>query len=135
MGKCKLIGGGATPKIITEIITESCTWTPPTDELDVMLFGGGGGGGGTFSTKLGYGGLGGGGGGHMSHQTITVRANKPIEITIGDGGIAGGNDGDGGSGGTTSFGTYLSANGGGGGGGKTNSNGGDGGTGGESDVG
>ena len=112
-------------KMYTEIITQTTTWTPPegTDEITVRLFGGGGGGGHGNSS---YGG-GGGGGGYMAVQNFKNIPLKPYLVTIGAGGDYQGN------GGTTSFDSLLSANGGssgdtyfpdggsGGGGGKTGS--------------
>lgn len=81
----------------TEIITQSTHWnnkyTFPL-EVSVLMFGGGGGGSG-----------GGHGGGHMTKWSGTVQPLEQILINIGDGGTDG-------NGGTTSFGTYASANGG-----------------------
>ena len=91
-------------KMYTEIINQTTTWTPPegTDEITVRLFGGGGGGGHGNSS---YGG-GGGGGGYMAVQNFKNISLKPYLVTIGAGGGYGGN------GGTTSFDSLLSANGG-----------------------
>lgn len=112
----------------TVLVTESGTWRNPFDralEVTARCFGGGGGG-----SQYG----GGGGGGYMEVGTFTLSANESVSITIGEGGTNGvWPNGEAGvtqkaptNGGTTSFGTYLSANGGGGG----TYNGGDGGSGG-----
>lgn len=123
MGKAKIFGGGATAaKLVTEIITESRTWISPiTGKINVRLFGGGGGGGAGTNSSAG----GGGGGGYMAYNAFDVTKNQSISITIG----AGGEEGS--SGGVTSFGNLLSANGGGAGGAQDAAyNGGSGGTGG-----
>ena len=132
-----------------EIITKTTNWTVPEEIeggiVNVMLFGGGGGGGGynrltnssTDITYFGYGG--GGGGGYCSlNKMLKLTAKQIIPITIGAGGTAPTGSwysrSDGGNGGTTSFGTYVSAAGGEGGragrGGTSESHGGTGGSGG-----
>ena len=86
------------------LITENTVWTVPWAEdnkFDVRIFGGGGGGY-TGSTASG-----GGGGGWMNNAELELNYGDDIIITIGAGGNVQG------SGGTTSFGSYLSANGGG----------------------
>ena len=95
-------------------ITTSQTWTVPTGvtEIAVRLFGGGGGG---------YSSGGGGGGGHMAYKVFTVTPGTSYTITIGSGGAA---SGDGGS---TIFGSLLTARGGDGGGSNTGGSGGTGG--------
>ena len=100
-----------------EIFTSSGTWTAPEgiegNIVDIMLFGGGSAGNyGYYDGIVGgspaaSGGSGGGGGG-MQHKSVSVIAKKTYSITIG----AGGKGGRGESGGTTSFGTLLSASGG-----------------------
>ena len=77
---------------------------------------GGGGAGGTHSTIPGGGG---GAGGMAIHIVGGLTPGMIIPITVGPGGIAlsGGATGQGGNGGTSSFGTYVSATGGAGGGG------------------
>ena len=85
------------------MILENQAWEVPisiNNMFDVRIFGGGGGGSGA-----GYSG-GGGGGGWMNNDTIELTPYSQIPITIG----AGGNQER--AGGTTSFGLYLSANGG-----------------------
>ena len=100
------------------------------NSFHVRIFGGGGGGGYrsnvTYtSTHIFYGA--GGGGGWMNNDTIDLTGYDSIPITIGTGGNAGSNyHQPGNAGGTTSFGVFLSANGGSGG----NASGGDGGNGG-----
>ena len=85
-----------TPKI--EVITTTQVWTVPkaeNDTFDVLIFGGGG---------AGMNG-GGGGGGWMNNNTLILGNGATISITIGKGSNTG-------TGGTTTFGTYLSASGG-----------------------
>lgn len=95
------------PTLQTEIITQNTQWTAPQltgGEVNVRLFGAGGGGAtGDYWT-------GGGGGGHMAAETLALTPRTVVPITIGVGGKASS------AGGTTSFGTYLSAAGGEGGG-------------------
>ena len=96
-------------KVKTEVFTSSGTWNCPTGVTSafVLVYGAGGhGGSGGYRYDDGYytGAGGGGGGGHMKAQTVTVVPGKAYPVTIG----AAGN----GSGGATSFGTLLSANGG-----------------------
>lgn len=114
----------------TVIITETQDWKVPahTGELDVMVFGGGGAGAVGYSSNS-YCRGGGGGGGHMARDTIDVAEGIIVPVTIGAGGAAGTSQSQttGKAGGTTSFGSYLSAA---GGSGATGINGGDGGAGG-----
>lgn len=107
----------------TEIITENMTWTVPEVDgtVKVRLFGGGAGGSGGktggVSITMYYTGEG-GGGGHMAVRDLSLKYGDKIPITIGKGGTAGVNTSEasssriGGTGGTTSFGTYLSVQGG-----------------------
>ena len=93
----------------TEIITTNGYFSVPKakdQEFHVRLFGGGGGGGdGGYGTYANYGGRG-GGGGNMNNDTLILNQGESIQISIGAGGSAES------KGGTTSFGTYLSATGG-----------------------
>lgn len=104
----------------TETILENTNWTMPSgvinNQISVRLFGGGGGNGGgtsgsqsfpgiTWNNINGAGGCG-GGGGWMDNAILTITPGTEIPITIGAGG------GQNRSGGTTAFGTYMSANGG-----------------------
>ena len=85
----------------TETITGSTNWTVPSainNSFDVRIFGGGGG---ADEHETG------GGGGWMNNATLTLTPGTNIYITIGAGGTSNGY-----TGGTSSFGTYLSANGG-----------------------
>ena len=100
-----IVQGWAKRKTLkTEIITATKTWKVPDGiegGVNVRLFGGGGAG----ST------LGGGYGGHMNVKVLQLKANENIPITIGAGGTRDGSSTSV-TGGTTSFGAYLSANGG-----------------------
>ena len=96
-------GGGTSGEngnFRTEIITTSTLWKVPENLKDgtvsVRIFGGGGGG-----NMQSFGG--GGGGGHMNNATIDLKGQSEVYITIGSGGPPDT------YGGTTSFGTYLSA--------------------------
>ena len=108
----------------TEIINESTVWQVPNgvinNQFEVRIFGGGGGGACYVENRGGVNGCG-GGGGWMNNAILTLEPFSEISISIGGGSPAYYNNevtdarttlrGD--SGGTTSFGTYLSANGGG----------------------
>ena len=113
----------------TVIITETQDWTVPahTGEIDVRIFGGGGGGSGGYSSNDGTVGGGGGGGGHMAHDTFDLAEGTSVVVTIGAGGTGGSSVKNGG---TSSFGSYLSAAGGNRGEDAGTTTGGDGGTGG-----
>lgn len=130
-------GWGKKRVFKTEVIKESTGWTVPDvdGQVNVRIFGGGAGGQAektTFFNFFFYDGGCGGGGGHMATKDITLVRGQNIVVTIGKGGAKGSSDGErGATGGTSSFGTYLSANGGqcpdggsGGGSGKLQTNGG-----------
>ena len=87
-----------------EIFMSDSTFTVPDGitSVAVRIFGGGGAG---YCFRGG-----GGGGGHMSYGVFEVTPGQQIPITIGIGGKSGGNSNM--NGGTSSFGTYLSAAGG-----------------------
>jgi len=91
-------------RLYTEIFTSNTSWTPPDDVklVTVMVFGAGGAGSSSLSSS-GSGSA--GGGGHYSKNVVALQNRLPVTITIGQGNITG-------TGGTTSFGNYLSANGG-----------------------
>lgn len=108
-------GGGATLR--TQTFTSSGSWTAPTGVFAVEVFavggGGGGGGGGTGTTRMG----GGGGGGAAIYRMVSVTPGVTYTVTIGAGGSGGAPGANNGSnGGTTSFGSLVTAPGGGGGG-------------------
>ena len=89
------------PELRTETITGSTVWVVPNSirgNISVMVYGAGGGG-----RDRGRG----GGGGWMNNGEFKIAGGTSINITIGKGGATSM------TGGTTSFGTYLSANGGG----------------------
>ena len=97
-------GGIKVSKVFkTEIIASTQDYTVPkaiNNEFSIRIFGAGGGGYGNDDTR------GGGGGGWMNNGIIKLNARDIIKITIGSGGNSQK------AGGTSSFGTYLSANGG-----------------------
>lgn len=103
-------GGGYTQK--TEVININQTWKVPkakNQEFMVRIFGGGGGA--NYSQMMtGTG----GGGGNMNNSIFKLNEGDLIPITIGDAGSdkVYSNQYSGTNGGTTSFGTYLSATGG-----------------------
>lgn len=93
---------GSGKNMVTEYITESKRWTVPKakdQKFDVRIFGGGGGC---------WRGDDGGGGGWMNNDILTIQNGENVMISIGDGVSWNSSD----TGGTTSFGSYLSANGG-----------------------
>ena len=110
-------------KLLTEIIDSSRTYTVPDNvtQIFVRIFGGGGGGGSLYSGQSA-----GGGGGYMTFKEINVTPKETIYVTIGNGGNVQKN------GGTSSFGSYVSAQGGYGANGPWAGNGGSGGGGGGS---
>ena len=94
------IGGGSSkPRLITEIIPYSMNYVVPNtinQSFSIRIFGAGGG-----SNSNMYG----GGGGFMNNAILLLNEGEIIPIKIGSGAR-------GATGGTTSFGTYLSASGG-----------------------
>ena len=100
------------PTLKTEIITQNTNWVVPNHvgNISVRIFGAGGGG------SAGISGLrSGGGGGWMNNAELDLVNGEKIYITIGDGGDSTTYYPQEPNGGTSSFGTYLSANGGSGG--------------------
>lgn len=118
---------GGEYRIIT--FTESTNWIVPQhvigNNFKYIMIGGGG----------GAGGYSGGGGGYVNNGYVRLAPGESVAITVGAGGICGNSlysgdiNSNGGSGGASSIGTVVSANGGGGG---LNRNGGSGGSGGGS---
>ena len=104
---------GLGGNMVTEIVSSNKLWIVPNHigNVSVLLFGGGGGG--YYSNDpIGFSWyvMSGGGGGWMNNESFNIPTGSVINITIGEGGI------NGSSGGTTSFGPYISASGGSGGG-------------------
>ena len=97
-------GGDSSSKyeLKTEIYEADKFWIVPKakdQKFSVRIFGGGGGANGSC----------GGGGGFMNNADLTLAQGSTVQITIG---LGGNNGQDSVTGGTTSFGTYLAANGG-----------------------
>ena len=126
----------------TEYITSNQLWTMPgnivNNRIYVWIFGGGGGSWATNADDTYNGYSVGGGGGWMNNGEFTITPGTVVHIELGEGGYQISSTTNPHSGGTTTFGTYLSANGGGaasarcggnggsggGGGGRLNANGG-----------
>ena len=98
-------GPEGKPELKTEIISSNQNWVVPKHfgNISVRIFGGGGGSNTTHCSS-------GGGGGWMNNGEVSLTVGNTVFITIGQGGISGSYNSS--AGGTTSFGTYLSANGG-----------------------
>ena len=117
-----------TPINIQTFSSGTANWTKPggtPKDVWVRCFGGGGGGGSGWSRSppgtAASGGAGGGGGGMVEDHFAAASLSSTVSITIGVGGTAGaatsgnGNGNSGGVGGSTTFGSLLTAYGGGGG--------------------
>ena len=113
--------GGGNYELVTNIITSNSSFTMPSDAKDnqifVRIFGGGGGGAYTRyyyspGSRYEYN-CGGGGGGWMNNSWLTITPGTLVSVTIGAGGACGTRyNKNANAGGTTSFGSYLSAAGG-----------------------
>jgi hypothetical protein len=113
---------------VLQAYTGPATWTKPTGlkAVKVTVVGGGGGGGGGAG---GGGGYGAGGGGAAIEYLDAPAIPGPVSVTVGSGGAALPDRGNGNAGGTSSFGSFCSATGGGGGGERQDVGGGTGGIG------
>ena len=118
-------GGGAAGAGPTyQVFTTSGTWTKPTGYdpdtvVQIECWGAGGAGGrGGVTTSGG----GGGGGSYVRRYMRIADIPSSVSVTVGAGGAAPGGTGNGGVGGTTSFGSLVSAFGGGGGYGSAGAN-------------
>jgi parallel beta-helix repeat protein len=126
-------GGGTTTTVVADVqaFTASGTWTAPAGakSLFVTCVGAGGGGGSGrrgAAASIRCGGGGGGGGGITRVSVPASAVSSPVTVTVGTGGAGGtaiavndtsGNAGA--TGGNTTFGSFVRANGGGGGAGGT----------------
>lgn len=108
---------GVEKKYVSEVFYSSTVWTAPTivGDARILVFGAGGGGG-RSSSRYG----GGGGGGHKAEWVGKINPGESYSIIIGEGRA-------GSAGGSTSFGTLVSAAGGSAGSGASGGNGGSGG--------
>lgn len=133
MGEALIVSRGSgiiqstnSKTLITNIFTSDTIFTVPysiNQQFSVRIFGGGGKGGvDSYGNERTISAGGGGGGGFMNNSILNINKGENISITIGKGATVNNS-----TGGTTSFGTYLSALGGDSG---NNLNGGNGGSGG-----
>ena len=101
--------------LVIQKITRDCTWTAPTavSQRFLVFAVGGGGGGGKNGANQGTYYAGGGAGGYVVRKELLLTKGKTVSITCGAGGIGADEMSyNGADGGTTSFGTYLTAAGG-----------------------
>lgn len=104
-GNSKLIKDSEDDWRIKFTTSGKLTWLSKTMKIDIFGVGGGGGGGGSASILNSYGG-GGGGGYTKTVKPIEITTGQEINVVIGAGGRASS------QGGTTTFGSILSVNGG-----------------------
>lgn len=108
------MGGGDVRNLVIQKITESCTWTAPKaqDQTFKVFAVGGGGGGGNIIDEEDY--PGGGGGGYVVIEELTIPEGESVDIVCGAGGAGGSQETarHGVAGGATSFGDYITADGG-----------------------
>ena len=107
--KVNFKAGGGKKRLVTEVIAWTQKWVVPegVTSVNVRIFGAGGGGGwGSYQ-----GGGCGGNGGNMAYKTLSVTPGETHTITIGKGGEGSTTSPYGTAGGSSSFGTLLSASG------------------------
>ena len=109
---------GVLESLTSVVYTSPNTWTkadyPGLVAIEVEIVAGGGGGGGAAGNSLNAAATGGGAGGRSIKRILVASLGTAETVTIAAGGLAGADTGgDGGTGGTTSFGAHCTATGGG----------------------
>lgn len=107
----------ATAQSQMQVFVSNGTFVVPegVTRLTVSMCGGGGGGGGARTSSTNHGAGGGGGAGFHLRANVNVTPGESIPVVIGAAGAGGLTQSYGSAGGTSTFGTYLTATGGGGG--------------------
>ena len=130
-----LLSLNSLAQVQTQTFNTNGTFDVPAGVTQITVEAWGGGGGGGFARSVNGAAGGGGGGGAYYKAIVNVTPGQSIPVTIGQGGTGGATNGTGANGGgTTSFGAYLSANGGNPGAGVSTNSSGAGGTGGAGGI-